>query len=338
MKRLFDVLAVSVATTLALAGGVAADERGRVLIPFDLDAGEVAEGVAVDGWGNVFTAMSGRGHFLRLARGAEDPTTLAELEGLGEGDFGVTGLAFNGEEDQYYYGLYAAVISSNPELNGIVYVDPGNAFETDFTWHHITGTEQIAMPNAIAFDDGKDHMYVSDTVLGAIWRLPRFGFVGYSAPEVWIADPLLEGTGALPYPFPIGANGVAVRDDTVYVGNTEQSTVVGIPVLADGAAGEPFVYQELPGVAVDGIAFDPAGNLYVADPPAHTLWKVTPDGKITAVADVDDGLSGPSSVALWQNPGSWNEDAGLVAVVSNQAIGEPISIEHGPSIIAIELD
>jgi hypothetical protein len=65
----------------------------------------------------------------------------------------------------------------------------------------------------------------------------------------------------------------------------------------------------------------------------RTLWKVAPDGAIEAVADVDDGLAGPSSVALW------TDDAGtLVADVSNQAIGDPQTIKHGPSIIAISLD
>ena len=107
---------------------------------------------------------------------------------------------------------------------------------------------------------------------------------------------------------------------------------MGIPITDEGAAGEPFVHAELPGVAPDGIAFDRAGNLYVADPPAHTLWKVTPDGEIVAVADVDDGLSGPSSVALHEG------DDGLVAYVSNQAIGEPETIKHGPSIIAVSLE
>ena len=60
-------------------------------------------------------------------------------------------------------------------------------------------------------------------------------------------------------------------------------------------------------------------------------WKVDSEGEISSVADVDDGLSGPSSVALWDG------GDGLVAYVSNQAIGDPETIEHGPSIIAIEL-
>ena len=332
MKRLVRGLALGVVATLAIGGVAAGDGHARVVIPFDMDAGEVAEGVAVDEWGNVFTAVSGQGRFMRLPSGAEEAQPLVDVTGLAESDFGVTGLAFNGDDDQYYYALYGAVVSANPDLNGIVFVDPGAKFETDFKWRHIPGTNRMGMPNGIAFSDEGESMYVSDSVMGAIWRLPLFGFIGYSEPDVWIADPLLEGTGAIGLPFPVGANGVAVRDGVVYVGVTEQGTVVGVPIEPDGAAGEPFVHAELPGVAVDGIVFDAAGNLYVADPPAHTLWKVAPDGAVTAVADVGDGLSGPSSVALWDGP------EGLVAYVSNQAIGDPETIKHGPSIIAVSLE
>ena len=51
----------------------------------------------------------------------------------------------------------------------------------------------------------------------------------------------LQGTGELPFPFPVGANGIAVHDRVVYVGVTEQGHIVGIPIEADGSAGEPFV-------------------------------------------------------------------------------------------------
>ncbi len=332
MKRLIHGLAVGMAATLALAGAVAGDDHARVVIPFDLEAGEVAEGVAVDLEGNVFTGISSQGRFLKLARGSDEAESFFVLDGLQEGDFGLTGMALNGDRDQYMHGLYTAVVSSDPALNGVHVLDPYGRSDPGNEWWHIEGTEQMAMANAIAFDESAEHMYVSDSATGQIWRLKLFGFVGYAEPEVWIDDPLLEGTGALPFPFPVGANGVAVRDGTVFVAVTEQGTVVGVPILGGGAAGEPFVYAELPGTSPDGIAFDEAGYLYVADPSNHTLWKVDPEGEISAVADVDDGLSGPSSVALYEG------EEGLVAYVSNQAIGPEGTVKHGPSIIAIDLN
>jgi sugar lactone lactonase YvrE len=334
MDRFMHAIAVACVAILASAGVVGADDHARVVIPFDPEQGEVAEGVAVDAAGNVFTGISGQARYLRLLEGNDEAESFRVIPGLEDGDFGLTGLAFNGAPSTYMYGLYSAVVSANPELNGVLYVDPMGRNDPDSAWWHIDGTEAMSMPNAIAFDGSGEHMYVTDSAAGAVWHLQRYGFVGYAEPELWISHPLLEGTGDLPFPFPVGANGIAVRDRTVYVANTERSTVVAIPILSGGAAGEPFVYAELPGVAADGIAFDADGNLYVADPSAHTLWEYAPDGTLTVVADVDDGLSGPSSVALWED----SESGELVAYVSNQAIGPPDTIKHGPSILAVNLE
>lgn len=323
MKRCVNLVATVGAGLLALAGPVGADGHARVVVAFDIDAGEVAEGVAVNGDGDVYTGLSALGRMLVVPGGDGDAEELLVLDGLAEGDFGFTGHATN-----VYGWLYAAVVSANPELNGVLSIDPDTG-----SWEHVPGTEAMAMANGIGVDFDRG-LFVSDTVTGAVWRVgSSWDSVGEYEVGQWVASPLLEGTGDLPFPFPVGANGVAVRDDTVYVANTEQSIIVAIPILDDGSAGEPYVHLELPGVAADGIAFDAAGNLYVADPSAHTLWEVTPDGAITAVADVDDGLSGPSSVALWED----SESGELVAYVSNQAIGPPDTIKHGPSIIAVNL-
>lgn len=319
MKRFLGSLALISVGLVASAGPVASEPHARVVIAFDMATDGTAEGVAVDSNGSLYTGLSAQGRMLRLDPGATDPVEVAVLDGLAEGDFGFTGHATDDRGQ-----LYSAVVSGNPELNGVVRIHAGGRVE------HIDGTEAMAMANGIS---ALGDLFVSDSLVGSVWRVSfPLSSGGEPAVEQWVTDPLLQGTDAMPLPFPVGANGIVVRDGVVYVGVTEQSHVVGIPIHDDDAAGEPFVFQELPGVAVDGIAFDGAGNLYAADPPAHTLWKVTPDGTITAVADVDDGLSGPSSVALWSG------DDGLVAYVSNQAIGDPSTIKHGPSIIAVSLD
>lgn len=46
-------------------------------------------------------------------------------------------------------------------------------------------------------------LYSVATASRAVWRAPRG-----SEAELWIQDPLLEGTGALGAGFPIGANGI----------------------------------------------------------------------------------------------------------------------------------
>lgn len=326
MRSWKSAAGAAVIATLLVVSVAQGDGHVRVVIPFDLEAGEVAEGVAVDAEGNVYTGISKQGRFVRLTGGAGEPDSFLVIPGLGPDDFGLVGLAAKGS------AVFSAVVSADPDLNGVVWIEP----ETG-AWGHIEGTEAMAMANAIALDDSDSFddghaMYVSDTIMGAVWRLPFVGFVGYAEPEAWIVDPLLAGTNELPYPFPIGANGLVVKDDTVYVANTEQATVVGIPINEDHSAGQPFVAYEFEGIAPDGIAFDAAGNLYVADPPAHILWKVTPDGERTIVADADDGLAGPSSVALHTAA-----DGTVTAYVSNQAIGPQGTVKHGPSILAVTL-
>ena len=310
-------LTVACAAVLGLASVAAADGHVRVVVAFDLDKGEIAEGVAVDSTGDLYTGISAQGRMLKVPGGIGEPETFAVLEGLQEGDFGFVGHAVDASGD-----VYTAAMSMNPEVNGVWRFDAATG-----EGEHIAGTEGMAMPNAIDFgEDGT--MYVSDTIMGAVWHAPA------GAPaQPWVVDPLLLGTNETPLPFPIGANGVDVVDGTVYVGVTEQSSVVAIPINEDGSAGEPSVFLELEGVFVDGIVFDTNGDLYVADPPAHTLWKVTPDGSIDVVADVDDGLDGTSSVALWTDP-----DGQKTAYVSNQSVGIGTPLQHGPSVIALNLE
>jgi len=59
----------------------------------------------------------------------------------------------------------------------------------------------------------KGDLFVSYSVLGMVWRIPRNG----SGPaEPWFADPLLEPCTA----GDVGANGVAFWKDSLYVANT----------------------------------------------------------------------------------------------------------------------
>ncbi len=56
-------------------------------------------------------------------------------------------------------------------------------------------------PNGLALDPSHN-LYVSDSILGAIWRIPPGGQA-----ELWLQDESLAGLAEL-NPFPIGANGV----------------------------------------------------------------------------------------------------------------------------------
>jgi sugar lactone lactonase YvrE len=78
-----------------------------------------------------------------------------------------------------------------------------------------------------------------------------------------------------------------------YVGNTADNTVRAVD-----ASGATTVYATLPGAAnnVQGLAFDAAGNLYVASQISNTVTMITSDG--TQSAYVSTGLSAPQGIAF----------------------------------------
>ena len=69
---------------------------------------------------------------------------------------------------------------------------------------------------------------------------------------------------------------------------------------------------------LDGLAVDATGRLYVAANAAGQIWRVEPDGTITALAR---GLKFPSAVAIGHGPGGFCE-GNLYAVTYNGDIVE----------------
>jgi hypothetical protein len=273
--------------TASPAASPAASAGGQFLARFDAAAGELSEGVAVAADGTVYASLSPLGQLVRIG-GAGEYEVVGTVEGLQEGDIGLLGITAHADGS-----IYGGVFSANPAAHGVwrFDVDTGAA-------ERVPGTEQIGLPNAIAFAaDGT--MYVSDTITGAVWTAPEDG-----AAEEWLQHALLEGDGSIGFPFPVGANGIALDEanSTLYVAVLELGTVVAIPIEDDGAAGEPTVHTEFTDaeapVLVDGIAFDETGNLYVAQPAANTVVRLAPNGGTEPVASRADGLDGPASVVV----------------------------------------
>jgi sugar lactone lactonase YvrE len=273
--------------TASPASSPASSAGGQFVARFDAAAGGLSEGVAVDADGTVYASLSPLGQLVRIGSdgGYE---VVGAVDGLQEGDIGMLGITAHPDGS-----VYAGVFSANPDAHGVwrFDVDTGEA-------ERVPGTEQIGLPNAIAFDaDGA--MYVTDTIAGAVWLVPLDGTA-----EQWLQHSLLEGDESIGFPFPVGANGIALDEasGTVYVAVLEKGTVVAIPIEDDGSAGEPAVHAEFTDgqdpVLIDGIALDPADNLYVAQPAANTVVRLTPAGAIETVGTQADGLDGPASVAV----------------------------------------
>jgi sugar lactone lactonase YvrE len=295
-----------------------AGAAAQFIAHFDAAAGELSEGVAVAPDGTVYSTFSPLGQLVRLGPGEGEYEVVATVEGVQEGDIGMLGLAVATDGS-----VYAGVTSTNPEAHGVWRIDTDTGVV-----ERVPGTEQIGLPNGIAFDaDGT--MYVTDTIAGAVWTVPPGGRA-----EQWLQHALLEGDGSLGS-FPVGANGIAldVAGDTVYVAVTEQGSVATIPIAADGSAGALDIYVELGTDAEpmlpDGITFDAAGNLYVAAPSTNSVVRVTPEGTVAIVATAGDGLDGPASVAV--------DDAAGRLYISNFSIALVPPGGAGPGVVAIAL-
>jgi sugar lactone lactonase YvrE len=293
------------------------------LVAFDGDAREFTEGVAVDADGNVFASVTPQGRLVRIAAGSNEAEDFGMIEGLQQDDFGLLGLTVDSDGN-----VLGGVVSKNADANGVWRFD-GETGDAE----RLPGTEKIAFANAVIVDG--DTIYVTDTSgpggKGAVWRVPEGGDA-----ELWAQGGLLAGTGAFEFGFNLGANGIDVHNDTVYVGVTETAMIAAIPIEDDGSAGEVTTFADLtkaaPGdkpAAVDGIDIDDDGNVYVAAPLVHLVLKVSSDGEdVSTVADADDNLDGPASVAI-------GEDALYVANFS-AALGES-SNKKGPSIVRVPI-
>jgi sugar lactone lactonase YvrE len=203
----------------------------------------------------------------------------------------VAGLAVHGDD------LYGALVSFVPDVQAGVYrVGAAGAPAQLYAKH-----AEMAFPNGIAFDDAGT-MYVTDSAAGAVFRVSTSGEV-----VKWLADPLLaggkdacgEGMG-VGVPFDIGANGIVVDGDTVFVSNTDRAQLVRIPIQADGSAGAPSLLvapscADLSGA--DGLALAPDGDLIVAVNHLDKLVRVDREGHLTALV-AGDPLDFPASLGF----------------------------------------
>jgi sugar lactone lactonase YvrE len=151
------------------------------------------------------------------------------------------------------------------------------------------GEHELLIPNALAFDRA-GRLYVTES-----------NSASEPGPGIYRIDP--DGTGALwssgPFLF---ANGVAVAPDqsAVYVAETWSRRITRVPLRADGSAGQPEPFVELPGVLPDGLAFGPDDRLYVACYQPSQIVRVDDDGHASVLIRDDNAilLGHPTNIAF----------------------------------------
>lgn len=279
------LIVAAVAAALAVPGPAAATDHVETFVSFDASKGEFPEGIAIDKTGNVYVSMIVLDQIWKIDRdGAQSVLTTIDVPGEGPAGLAVTPAGT----------LYAAVPALNLETGE---TDPAHRgvyrVRRDGSHERLPGTGAMDFPNDVKLDK-RGTVYATDTAGGAVWRVGRGG-----SAELWADHPLLKGDGRFGFAFPIGANGIAVRHNTVIVANTERGLLVEIPIRPDGSAGTPAVIAESPAlVGADGIALDVLGNVYAGISFQNTVVGVGHDGSITTLATAADGLNQPSTVAF----------------------------------------
>jgi DNA-binding beta-propeller fold protein YncE len=186
---------------------------------------------------------------------------------------------------------------------GLVRLLDGTLFVVDCTGDANTGVWRItpglapvqiaslpanSFPNDMAFDPLHGQLYVADSALATVWRIPIAG----GAPVAWISDAALAKTSF------IGANGIAVHGGAVWVSNTDMGTIVRIPIQQDGTAGAvQTVVTGLAG-AIDNFTFVPGTDLILAALVVANEVVLIQNGQAHPLLTGADGLSNPTSVAV----------------------------------------
>jgi len=195
------------------------------LVTFDPELNEFPESVSADVSGNVYVSLQGsNGEIWRIKPNGEMALHF-RLDPLPpEVSLGILGILTDGPGQ-----LFAAVASFDPATSGVWQIKiNGKA-------HRVEGSQNIFAPNDLTFDDD-GNIYVTDVIVGAVWRMSPEGHGGYTV-QLWVIDPLLAGDGSSGQGIPLGANGIAYHDGRIHVAVTERAHIVSFDVLNDGSAG-----------------------------------------------------------------------------------------------------
>lgn len=208
---------------------------------------------------------------------------------------------------------FFGVLGGTP--NGICIDEKGNCIIANI------GTGEVQSLSG----DG-NHLVLMTEAQGKRMYTPNFPFIDFHG-RLWVSNstdnPDIEAS--LRAPIPDGclvlitdsrepqivadgicfANGVAVdeAEKFVYVAETMMRRILRFPIKEDGSLGEREVYgPEFLGRKgfPDGVAFDEAGNLWVAFPAANAIGYIDPGGELEIFLEDPEGkiIRGPANICF----------------------------------------
>jgi hypothetical protein len=279
--------AVSVIGSGSATASSPAASAARIADHFDLAAGQMPENIVLERGGAVDLSFSAARQIARIGKDGKI-RVLATLPGPADGGADTPVLHFalsTGLVRADDGTFYALDVTGTDDLTGLWRVRPGGVPE------RIAALPGDGLPNGLAMDESTGTFYVTDSVLGVIWRIPAAG----GRATVWASGPELASTGFL------GANGLKIHDGAVWVSNTDKGTIVRYPIGEDSRAGAPRITATGLG-GIDDFEFTGRGDRLLAalNLPEEVVL-VQPDGSHTVVLTAQDGLSNPTSVAVHGN-------------------------------------
>ncbi|MCP9837523.1 gluconolactonase [Cyanobium sp. N.Huapi 1H5] len=153
---------------------------------------------------------------------------------------------------------------------------------------------------------------MADSYRGAIWHLN----LADRSVGLWLEHPLLARRSE-DREFP-AVNGLKIHGQMLYASNTERMQLIQIPIQPNGQPGEPEIFFEP--VNLDDFAFDREGNLYGTTHIYNSVVKITPDRRITIIAEAEQGMAGSTALAFGAGAG----DHTSLYVVTNGGLSFPL--------------
>jgi len=265
-------------TTAGTGAPVVSDPR--VVANFNLAAGETPEAIALGPGGSADVSLAKASTAVNVTRDGR-VTPLGQVPRTG-----------NCPTLQIPFG--AGIVRA---ASGAVYLANCTGDADTGVWRlhgsgpatEIARLPQGSVPHAMALDQHDGDLYVADSSLGVVWRVPSKG----GKATVWASGPALQKVSLF------GANGVVVHDGAVWVSNTDQGTIVEIPIGEDGTAGPMRTVAS--GFAGDIGAFTVVGRddaIVAALTRSNEIVLIGPGEQPRVLLTVADGLSNPTDVAL----------------------------------------
>lgn len=288
MRGRFGALAVATAAVIVmvLVNGIAAAaatlpvSSPRIVAHFDPDAGQSPEGIALEPDGTADISMARASNAVRVTLDGRSEL-LGQLPRTG-------GCPFLG------FPVSAGIARAH---DGSVYLANCTGNADTGIWRLRRGARPVeiarlpasSFPNDMTLDERSGRLYLADSLLGAVWTVPATG----GTPRIWATGPALARTSLF------GANGIDVHDHAVWVGNTDQGTILRIAIDRDGTAGPiQTAVSGLAGAVDDFIVLGRDDTIIAALAGSNEVISVRPGAQPQVLLTAADGLSTPSDVAL----------------------------------------